>query len=392
MKQGAGRVSPSLIALCFGNFVIGTGTLIVPGMLPKLAEGLGVTLPVAGQLITAFAFTVCIGAPLLAAATSRYDRRALLFWMQILFFAGHAAAALTSDFGPMVVVRILTSVGAAVFTAQAAATAALLVPPERRGAAVAFVFLGWAIASVVGLPLGAYVGATWGWRTGFWMVAAGSLAGAMAVRFYVPAGLAVKHVDASMWRGIFSSAVLMAVVGVTALQAAAQFSIYSYFVPATRDFLDASPKLVSGVLLVFGLMGVTGNAMSSRLVDRVGAANVALASMLAMLAAHVIWPFAVGSLALFVAVVIAWGLGCFAANSSQQARLVGLSPQYAPVSLALNTSAIYLGQAFGTAAGGMLLAQRPGLPGYVALAWISIPTFLAAIGLSLAAQRAVSRS
>ena len=79
----------SLVALCFGNFIIGTGTLIVPGMLPFLAEGLGVTLPAAGQLITAFAFTVCIGAPVLAGATSRFDRRALLFWMQLLFFAGH---------------------------------------------------------------------------------------------------------------------------------------------------------------------------------------------------------------------------------------------------------------------------------------------------------------
>ncbi|HEX7156813.1 MAG TPA: MFS transporter, partial [Burkholderiaceae bacterium] len=383
-------MSPSLIALCFGNFVIGTGTLIVPGMLPKLAEGLGVTLPVAGQLITAFAFTVCVGAPLLAAATSRYDRRALLFWMQILFFAGHAAAAQTSEFAPMVLVRVLTSIGAAVFTAQAGATAALLVAPEKRGAAVAFVFLGWAIASVVGLPLGAYVGATLGWRAGFWMVAAGSLAGAAAVRSFVPASLAVKRVDASMWRGIFSSAVLMAVVGVTALQAAAQFSIYSYFVPAARDFLAASPALVSTVLLVFGVMGVTGNALSSRFVDRIGAANVALASMVAMLAAHLIWPFAVGSLALFVALVVAWGLGCFAANSSQQARLVALSPQYAPVSLALNTSAIYLGQALGTAAGGVLLTQRPGLPGYVALAWISVPMFVAAIALSLAAQRATA--
>ena len=94
----------SLVALCFGNFVIGTGTLIVPGMLPALAEGLGVSLPVAGQLVSAFAFTVCLSAPLLAGATSRYDRRKLLVAMQLVFVAGHLAAALLSAFAPMPIV------------------------------------------------------------------------------------------------------------------------------------------------------------------------------------------------------------------------------------------------------------------------------------------------
>ena len=117
----------SLVALCFGNFIIGTGTLIVPGMLPALADGLGVTLPVAGQLVSAFAFTVCLSAPLLAGATSRFDRRKLLVSMQLLFVAGHLAAALLSAFAPLLVARVLTSFGAALFTAQAAATAALLV-------------------------------------------------------------------------------------------------------------------------------------------------------------------------------------------------------------------------------------------------------------------------
>src|SRR5688500_15178573 len=100
---------PSLIALCFGNFIIGTGTLIVAGMLPALAQGLDVTLPVAGQLISAFAFTVCISAPLLAGATSRFDRRKLLFSMQVLYVLGHVAAALVSSFVPMLVARVLTS-------------------------------------------------------------------------------------------------------------------------------------------------------------------------------------------------------------------------------------------------------------------------------------------
>jgi predicted MFS family arabinose efflux permease len=377
----------SLVALCFGNFIIGTGTLIVPGMLPVLAEGLGVTLPVAGQIITAFALTVCVSAPLLAGATSRFDRKKLLFAMQLLFVAGHLAAALVSSFVPMLAARVLTSFGAAIFTSQAAATAALLVPPERRGRAIALVMLGWSIASVTGIPLGAYVSARWGWREGFALVAAAALVGAVLVWRYVPAGLSVKPVDARMWREIFGNRLLLMVVAVSALQSAPQFALFSYIVPATKAFLGASPELVGLLLAGFGIMGVTGNALASRFIDRLGAANVVMASILSMLAAHLLWPWSVGAMPLFVLVLVLWGLGCFACNSAQQARLAQLSPQHAPVSMALNTSMIFLGQALGTAAGGVLLAHVPGIAGYTHLAWISVPLFVSAIALSAFAAR-----
>src|SRR5262245_56496811 len=180
-----------LAVLCFGNFIIGTGTLVVPGMLPALAGGLGVTVPVAAQLITAFALTVCLSAPLLAALTARFDRRRLLVAVQLLFAAGHLASAFVSGLHELMVLRVLSSVGAALFTAQAASTAALLVPPERRGSAIAFVFMGWSIASVVGMPVGAYVAETLGWRAGFALVAAGALIAAAALQFTIPAGLKV---------------------------------------------------------------------------------------------------------------------------------------------------------------------------------------------------------
>ena len=372
----------SLIALCFGNFIIGTGTLIVPGMLPALAEGLEVTLPVAGQLVSAFAFTVCLSAPLLAGATSRFDRRKLLVSMQLLYVAGHLAAALLSAFAPLLVARVLTSFGAALFTAQAAATAALLVPPEKRGRAIAFVFLGWSIASVVAVPVGAYVAATIGWRTGFVLVAAGALIAAAAVWRYVPAGLSVQAVDARMWRAILGNRALLAVLAVTFLQSAPQFMIFAYIVPATIAFLGTSPEALAVILAGFGMVGVLGNVLAARFVDRVGAANVVMAAMLSMLVAHVIWPWSVGSLPLFLAVIVLWGLGCFSANSAQQARLAALAPQQASVSVALNTSALYLGQAVGPVVGGVILAQVAGVAAYQWLAAVSVPLFVLAIALS----------
>jgi predicted MFS family arabinose efflux permease len=372
----------SLVALCFGNFIIGTGTLVVPGMLPALAEGLEVTLPVAGQLISAFAFTVCVSAPLLAGATSRFDRRKLLFSMQLLYVAGHLAAALLSSFVPMLVARVATSFGAALFTAQAAATAALLVPPERRGRAIAFVFLGWSVASVVGVSLGAYVAAKLGWRWGFVLVAVGAVVSAIAVWVYVPPGLRVQPVDARMWKAILGNRTLLAVIGVTFLQSAPQFVILAYIVPATIVFLQAGPEALGLILAGFGAVGVLGNVLAARYMDRLGAPNVALAAMLSMLAAHLVWPWSAGSYALYGAALFLWGLGCFSANSAQQARLAALAPQQASVSVALNSSALYLGQAAGPAIGGLILAQSGGIAAYQSLAAVSVPLFVAAIAAS----------
>jgi predicted MFS family arabinose efflux permease len=382
----ASRVGASLWALCLGNFVIGTGTLIVPGMLPSLAEGLGVSLPIAAQLITAFAASICIGAPILATVTSRFDRRSLLAATLVLYFAGHLAAALVSSLPALFAARIASSAGAALYTAQAAATAALLVSPERRGRAIAFVFLGWSVASVAGVPFGAYIGATWGWRAGFAVVSGASLAVAAALWLVLPAALYVKRADGATWRSIVRNRSLVETLGVTALLMAATFSLFSYLVPAAHAFVGASPALVSALLAGFGIAAVAGNALAARHMDRFGAANVVVLCLATMAASHLLWPLSHGSVALLFATVLLWGLGGFAANSAQQTRLVALAPAQAPVSIALNTSAVFLGQAAGTAAASVLVAHVPGAAGFAAIPAISVPLLALGIALSLLAS------
>jgi len=383
----------SLLALAFGNFIIGTGLLIVAGMLPQLAEGLGVSLPVAGQLITAFAVTVCVAAPLLASATSRVDRRALLTAMQLLYLAGHLAAALVSSFVPMLAVRVVTSLGAALFTAQAAATAALIVPPQERGRAMAFLFLGWSVAGVLGLPLGAYVGATFGWRAGFALVAALAALGAAAVWSAVPAGLKPQPVDGAMWRAVLTNRGLLSTLAVTALYAAAAFGVFGYFVPAAHAFINASPHEVSLLFGALGVMSLVGNSAAARVMDRAGAENVVLCGLGSVLVAHLLWPWSAGAPLLFAAAIAIWGLGFSAGFSAQQARLVALAPAQASVSIALNTSATYLGQAVGTAGAGLIIAHAAaGAPGYAALAGMSVPLLAAAIGVSLFASFKAART
>jgi len=384
--QSLSSARAGLLALCFGNLVIGTGTLIVPGMLPQLADGLGVSLSYAGLLVTAFAATVCVGAPILATVTSRFDRRTLLVATLVLYLLGHVAAALVSSYGAMLAVRVVSSAGAALFTAQAAAAAALLVSPEHRGRAIALVFLGWSISSVAGVPLGAYVGATWGWRSGFALVALGSALAAGAIWLVLPRGLHVKAADAAMWRAILGNRALLAILAVTALYMAAIFALFCYFVPAAHAFVGASPALVSALLAVFGVAAVAGNAIAVRYMDRFGAGNVVLLCLAVTAVGHLLWPLTPGSVALLAATVLVAGIGGFAGNSAQQARLVAMAPSQASVSIALNTSAVFLGQATGAAAASALVAHVPGKEGFAAIPWISVPLLCLALGLSLFAS------
>ena len=376
-----------LVVLCFGNFIIGTGTLIVPGMLPALAEGLSVKVPVAAQLITAFAFTVCVTAPPLAALTARFDRRALLVMVQLLFAGGHLASAYASTLHELLILRVVSSVGAALFTAQAASTAALLVPTQRRGSAIACVFVGWSIASVVGMPLGAYVSERIGWSAAFIIVGIGALVAATALYVTLPRGLKIAPIGRAMWASLFGSRSLMMAVAVTAIQAAAQFTVLSFLVPSIKTLFNASAETVSLLLVAFGVTGVAGNLIGARMVDRIGAPRVTLLGLSSMLISHVVWLFVPGSRPLLVLFLLLWGIGCFSTNSAQQARLVLLSPPHAPVSVAMNSSAMYFGQAVGTAAGAAVIAGVAGEFAYTALALISIPLFIASIAVSLFVER-----
>jgi len=385
--KGYSPISPQLLALCFGNFIIGTGTMIVPGMLPSLAQGLGVSLPVAGQLITVFAVTIAVTAPFLSGLTSRFDRRALIVAVQLLFFAGHAAAALVSTHGAMLVVRAFTSISAGLYVAQAAAIAALLTPAEHRGRAMAFVFLGWSIAAVVGLPLGAYVGAAIGWRTGFALVAAGALVSALWLWMALPAGLRVKAIDGAMWRALFRHPAVLPTAGVTVFAASAQFVLFAYFVAAAQALVNASSLQVSLLIVCYGVTGVAGNAVCGALCDRFGAERVVMASLALMLLAQAIWPLSQGGLIFMGLALAVMGSGAFSSNSAQQVRLAGLSPALAPVSIAFNSSAIYIGQALGTSAAGLILAQVAGVEGYVQLAWGGAAFLVIGMALSWFASR-----
>jgi len=372
----------ALWALLVGNFVIGTGVMVVPGTLNEISASLSVTVATAGQLIAAAAAVMCIGAPLLAAAVAGWDRRQLLAITLLWYAAGHVLCALMPSFGALLPVRMLTVIAPAIFTPQAAACAGMLVPPEHRGRAVTFVFLGWSMASVLGLPIGALIGGHLGWRMAFMAIAALSVASATSIWLTLPSGIRPAALTAEAWLRVLRSPVLMGIVSVTALQGAGQFVLFSYFGPILKQSFGADATTLSVMWALFGVCGLIGNMVVSRYIDRVGAGRMVLITTVLIASSLLVWPLA-STLAWLAVVLVPWGLGCFATNSAQQARLVGLAPALAPGSVALNSSGIYTGQAVGAALGGWLLANDAG----AWMSWAGLGLVLIAISLSVAIDR-----
>ncbi|MGE0332495.1 MAG: MFS transporter [Ramlibacter sp.] len=372
----------ALWALLFGNFVIGTGVMVVPGTLNDISSSLQVSVPVAGQLISAGALLMCLGAPLLAAVVAGWDRRRLLALSMLWFGALHLACTLMPSFGALLPMRVLAVISPAIFTPQAAACVSLLVPAEQRGRAITFVFLGWSVASVLGMPLGALIGGTWGWRTAFALVGALSLASAIWVWRAMPDGVKPPALTLNAWKETLRSPALMLCIAVTLLYSAGQFVLFSYFAPFYKARLGVTPGQLGLFFMWFGAFGFLGNVLMSRHVDRFGASRCVMLGIASMALSLLLWPLG-SSLVLAALVAVPWALGCFSSNSAQQARLAGIAPALAAASIALNTSAMYAGQAVGAASGGWLIAHgQMGL-----LSWAGLAGLLAAMGVSWWATR-----
>jgi predicted MFS family arabinose efflux permease len=350
------RMPAVLWPLLFGNFVIGSGVMVVPGALNDISGSLQISVATAGQLISAGALLMCLGAPLLAAVVAGWDRRRLLALSMLWYGVFHLACIAATSFAGLLPLRVIALIAPAIFTPQAAACVGLLVRPEQRGKAITFVFLGWSVASVLGMPLAAYVGETMGWRSAFSLVAIMSFVSAIWVWRSMPDGVKPPALSLAAWKETFRSGALMLCVLVTVLYAAGQFVLFSYMAPYFKATIGITPGQLGLIFMWFGAFGFIGNILMTRHIDRIGAPRSAMIAIGAMALSLLAWPLGT-SLMLAAVVMVPWALGCFSSNSAQQARLVGIAPPLASASIALNSSAMYAGQAIGAASGGWMIAQ-----------------------------------
>lgn len=351
----ARRFTPT--ALMLGNLVTGCSVLAPAGMLPELARGLDVSIHAAGLLITFGAIILCIGSPLTAWLTSRIERRTLLTTTLAVLAFGNLASAFAPDYTSLLAIRLVMLAVGALYTPQAAGTAALIVPAERRGSTIAYIFLGWSLAAAVGLPLITFIASRYGWRAAYGEIGVLGCASFVLLSMRLPAGLKGVPVDLKTWSEVGRSRTILLLLAITMLQMSGQFVVFTFMGPLLNKLTEAGPDAIGMVFGIYGVCGFLGVVFATRIVDTWGPYRTSVLFTCLLLAGIAGWAAGAGSLVLMAVAVAIWGLGFASTNSMQQVRLVAAAPPLASATVALNTSVLYIGQAVGSAVGGLLFAR-----------------------------------
>lgn len=365
------RFAPT--ALMFGNIVTGCSVLAPAGMLIELSSDLGITVHAAGLLITFGAAMLCIGSPLTAWLTSWIERRTLLTVTLAVLALTNFASAFAPDYTSLLVIRLIMLGIGALYTPQAAGTAALIVSPEKRGSTIAYVFLGWSLAAAVGLPLITFFASRYGWRTVYGGIGAVGAFSFFLLAWRLPAGLIGARVDLKTWTDVGRNRAIVVLLLITTLQMSGQFVVFTFMGPLLTKLTHVGPDAVGLVFALYGTCGVIGVAVASRIVDSWGAYKTSVLFTCLMLTGITGWALSAGIYPLMACSVAIWGLGFASTNSMQQVRLVGAAPALASASVSLNTSVLYVGQAIGSATGGLLYAHDLLYgSGYAAMAFVTL--------------------
>lgn len=353
-----GGIRLALIALLLGNFFTGIAVLSPSAMMNELSSNLRVTIPQAGLLITLGAVVLTIGSPAMAWLASRFDRRLLLGGTLLVVAALHAAMAFAPEYFSLLALRLVMLAFVALFTPQAAAVVALIEPdPARRAGAISFVFLGWSLTVAAGLPLITLCTHQFGWRVTLGAIAAATLLCAMLLMHALPRRLFAAPVSLSTWITVARNPFMLLVLLITILQTSGQFHIFPFIEPLTTQLAAASAQQVGLLFAIFGVTGFLGNVIAARIVGGLGPMKTSLIFFGLIFLGMAVWACGAGYFVLLAAGAMLWGLGFAAANSMQQARLVGAAPALAGATVALNTSSLYIGQAIGSGIAGLLYAR-----------------------------------
>lgn len=366
-----------LVPITFGNFAIGSSAMIVIGLMNEIAADLGISISQAGMLAAATTLVTAVAATPLGYFASRHDRRLILSLALTATVVAQVSAALAPGFLALLVIRLMVGLGTAMYPATAATAASQMAPPAERGRAVSMVFIGYSAASVIGIPLGVWLGAAYGWRATMLAIGAVALVSLVWIRGAVPKNLRVEPMGAGTWKKPFSDARIVTVLSVQVLQGIAQMMSWVYIAPTLKESLGATPVTIGLLLSWFGIWAIVGQATSMRLIDRLGAQRMGAAALVCMFASLALLPLGRGSLAATALILVLWALGSFAMTSTQQVRLIGYNPALAPVTVGLSSAGFALGNMSGSLLGGAAIAV-------VGLSWLStLSAVMMAVAIAL---------
>ncbi|TIP73387.1 MAG: MFS transporter [Mesorhizobium sp.] len=373
-----------LIALFIAAFAFGTTEFVIAGVLPQVADGLGVSIPTAGYLVSGYAGGIAIGGPLLTLATKTLSRKALLLGLAAAFTIGQAACALAPDFASMLLLRIAVAVAHGAYFGVAMVVAVGLVRQDQRGMAVALILSGLTVSNIIGVPAGTAIGNIWGWRATFWIMCALGVVSIAAIAALLPrtTGSSSRRVSlgtevrALARQQVWTSLILMLMLMI------GQFSLFTYITPTLLEVTGLDEGLVPWVLLLNGVGATIGVFLGGRLAD--WKLMPSLITMLFMQAVTLAAIYAVSPypVPMVVAITI-WGGLSFAIGTPIQTRILTWTADASNLASSLIPAGFNVGIALAASLGAAMLNAGYG---YRSLPVVGAMAMLVAVAVALASH------
>jgi MFS transporter, DHA1 family, inner membrane transport protein len=369
-----------------GGFAIGTTEFMAMGLLPQIADGVDVSIPTAGHLISAYAVGVVVGAPVLAFLGARLPRRGLLVALMVAYAAANALGAVAAGFGLLLLSRFLCGVPHGAYFGVASLMAASLAPRGREGRAVAMVMIGLSVANVVGVPAATWMGQHLGWRSAFWVAAGLAVLTAVLVTAFVPARPGNADATGRRELRLFAEPQVWLTLVAGAIGFGGMFALYSYIATVVTEVGGLADGAVPVFLLAFGLGMVGGTYVAGPLADwsvyrSLLGSSLAMAVLLllyAVLASYGWW-------ALVPAFLVAVASSVLVVNL--QLRLMSVAGEAQTLGAAMNHSSLNIGNALGAWLGGLVIAAGWGYRAPALVGVVLALAGLAVLGLSATVHR-----
>lgn len=378
----------ALYALTAGAFCIGVTEFVIMGLLLEVSTDLGVSISAAGLLISGYALGVVVGAPVLTALTTRWPRKVVLVGLMAIFVAGNAACALAPTYGFLMAARVLTALTHGTFFGVGAVVATGLVAPDRKASAIAIMFTGLTLATVLGVPFGTWLGQQFGWRSTFWAVTLIGVVALAVITLLVPRDKGLPE-DGDWRADLRAMARRPVILGLltTVLGYAGVFGVFTYIAPILTTITGFAESAVSPILLVFGGGLIVGNLIGGRLAD-LRLAPTVIGTLVVLAAVLGLMTFALSNSIAIVVFVGLLGIAAFATVAPLQMWVLSKADGAGQtLASSFNIAAFNLGNAIGAWAGGVVIDQGPGLASVPLVSALFPITALAIAIIALRAER-----
>ncbi|MEU7561201.1 MFS transporter [Streptomyces eurythermus] len=331
-----------VLVLAFGAFAIGTDEFVLAGVLPELSDSLSVSITTAGQVVTVFALTCAVMAPILGTLTAAWPRHKVLKLSVLVYLLGVVGTGLAPSFPVVLAAQVVAAVGAGLYIPAASVTASALMGPERRGRAIAAVTTGLTAATALGAPIGTVVGSVLDWRATMWFIALLTVLSLFGVFTLVPAVVVGAPGGLRQRLAPLGDRRAVAVLAATLVAFTAAYIVYTYMAEVFAPATGGDGRKLAILMFAFGLTGMVGNFYAGTLADRFGARVVVGGAVTLLAASLLVLPLATGSFAAAAVVIVVYGVAAWGITAPQQSRLITLNPESAPLLISLNAAFLYL--------------------------------------------------